>query len=150
MQLLRGRTTRTRSLAVSPDSRYVAAAGAVTCHVWDLHNPKAKPQALESRINFIRSLQFTTSNDLIAWVGAQWRCYSVAAGYAEWFEFPVDTETDSSIFHPTGTLLKNRARLGSVDTYDLTIRNSATLTNTREIANLQYLRRFNPATYWLN
>ena len=77
MQILRGRRIGIRNLAVSPDSRYVAVGGAVACHVWDLHEPKAKPQAAAEVIYPLTSLQFTTSNNLLAWCRAHWQSSSL-------------------------------------------------------------------------
>jgi len=104
MQILRGRTTGIHSLVVSLDSRYIAVGGVSVCHVWDVHDPKSKPRSVVPDNNFISNMQFIKSNDLIVLIGGQWRCYSVAAGYAEWFDFPVVANLPC-IFHPTGTLL---------------------------------------------
>jgi len=67
VQILRGRPSAVDHLAISPDSRYVAAAGETELHLWDLHDPDADPTrhaVPTSRASSSYSLQFLSDGRL--------------------------------------------------------------------------------------
>ncbi len=77
MQILRGRRSAVGHLAISADSRYVAAGGLTELHVWDLHDPDAEPTRLAG---FSRALQFVSDGRLFSSNGAGWGLHDPAGG----------------------------------------------------------------------
>ncbi len=77
MQLLRGRTAGITELAVSPDSRYVAAGGN-GCDVWDLH--AVRPRAKRLTRKSLAGVNFCTSSLLLFSAGwpARWMLWDAA------------------------------------------------------------------------
>jgi len=77
VQILRGRRSAVYRLAISPDSRFVAAGGRKELHVWDLHDPDAKPTRHAERSN---SLQFFDDGRLFSASHAGWRLHDPVGG----------------------------------------------------------------------
>ena len=86
MQILRGRRSTLYHLAVSPDSRYVAAGGSRELHVWDLHDPDAEPtRDAESS----STLQFLSDGRLFADARDGWRLLDPVGGRTVRWQRPV-------------------------------------------------------------
>lgn len=77
MQILRGRRSAIYRLAISPDSRYVAVGGLTELHVWDLHDPDAKPTRY---VEATHSLQFLSDNRLFSVNRDRWQIHDPVAG----------------------------------------------------------------------
>ncbi len=77
MQILRGRRSAIYHLAVSPDSRYVAAGGLTELHVWDLLDPDAKPTRHAESSD---TLQFRNDGRLFTDTDGGWRIHDPVAG----------------------------------------------------------------------
>ena len=77
MQILRGRHIGVRELAISPDSRYVAAAGGWGLNVWDLHDPDAEPTLHTGGSSAIR---FVSDGRLFSASRAGWRLHDRESG----------------------------------------------------------------------
>ena len=80
MQILRGKRTGCLHLAVSPDSRFLACGGYLELHVWDLHNPKAKPARAAGET--AHHYAFVADGRLFAAYQNEWRLYDPATGHA--------------------------------------------------------------------
>ncbi len=78
MQLLRGKTSEALGLAVSPDSRYVAATGFRDTHLWDLCGPRVKAVRVEG--NGVQLLEFLSGNRLLMSSNGEWRLYDPGTG----------------------------------------------------------------------
>ena len=87
MQILRGRRSSIDHLAISPDSRYVAAGGSTELHVWDLHDPDAKPTRRAERSN---TLQFVSDGRLFSASEAGWRLHDPVGGRSVFWDRTAD------------------------------------------------------------
>ena len=105
MQLLRGRTSGVRSLAISPDSRLVLASSVFTCcHVWDLSDAKPKPRMIlpDGGCHYIT---FSSATTLSACVREVWWRYDLAANTQVELEFPAKVRHRDAILHASGDRL---------------------------------------------
>ena len=113
MQILRGRRDGVDQLAVSPDSRYVAV-GAFTCHVWDLHNAKAKPKAIFTGNLTVaaREIQFLNSVRVLVKISPpqRWFCHNFETGAATDLLNEPNRFLHTVCVHPSGSLLKMLSR----------------------------------------
>lgn len=80
MQILRGKRTGATGLAISPDSRFLAAGGNVDTHVWDLHDPSAKPARVGERSVGLYGCDFVADGRLFVTGLAGWRLYDPVTG----------------------------------------------------------------------
>jgi WD40 repeat protein len=64
MQILKGRTSSISDLAISSDSRFIAAGGSHGVHIWNIENPQERPVQLDT--TDCHSLVFI-SPDIITW-----------------------------------------------------------------------------------
>ena len=120
MQILRGRTFAIDSLAVSSDSRWLAAAGSGACHAWDLHQPKAKPRPVFPKTGTLAKLQFTAPAVLFAYLDEGWHRHDLSDGSGVAFALPNTPLPHFSILHPSGELLKAPRRGSNFQTYRVT------------------------------
>ena len=115
MQLLRGRTAGIAELAVSPDSRYVAAGG-TGCDVWDLH--AARPRAKRLTGEYAYRVNFAGPSALL--VGAGWplRCsvHDLATGGRTEITGAGGNPASTAVARPADGLLKAATYLGDSET----------------------------------
>ena len=120
MQLLRGRTAGIDSLAISPDSRYVAVRGPEGCHAWDLCDPKSKPRVIFGDIAAPSRMQFASETALLARGVRHWSRYDFVTETESAPRLPGRVRTFNEILHPTRGLFKAVSRNESVETFRVT------------------------------
>ena len=116
MQLLRGRTTVMRQLAISSDCRYLVA-GASTCHVWDLRDPKPRPRAVPTgeHGNWGLDVRFFNATQLFVRAAQPpgWYRHDIETGATTDLMRPLSLSRDNVCLHPSGELLKASSWLDS-------------------------------------
>ena len=120
MQILRGRTTGIDSLAISPDSRYVAVCGLEGYHVWDLYDLELKARAIFKDSVALARLQFTSATSLFARGARHWSRHDLATGADSAPRLPGRVRSHNDILHPTRRLLKAVSRNDNVETFRVT------------------------------
>ena len=117
MQLLRGRTTGMRQLAISPDGRYLVA-GATRCDVWDLHDPKAKPRAIPTGEppKLGRDVQFLNATQLFVNTALPpgWFRHDLESGVTTDLARPPALPWETICVQPPEGLLRVTSRRGGV------------------------------------
>lgn len=110
MQVLTRPTEGIHTLAVSPDSRYLAAGGS-GCYVWDLWNPETTPRKVgDDRVS---DVQFASATGLVAASASadQWWRYDMVTSRGSDFELLNEVGGGYAYvaqyaLHPSGDLLK--------------------------------------------
>lgn len=94
MQILRGQHIHVHQLAISPDSRYVVAAGHWGLNVWDLHHPNAKP-ALHA--GTMTAVQFVSDGRLFSVTRTGWLLLDPADGRSISWQGPTNYRAAASV-----------------------------------------------------
>ena len=109
MQLLRGRTIGFDQLLISSDGRYVVA-GTTLCHVWDLHDPKAKPRPIPTGGpgNWNLDVQFLNATQLFIRTAQPytWSRYDFETGLTTDLKCPAAMSWHMACVHPSGETVK--------------------------------------------
>ena len=145
MQLLRGRRSDISSLAISPDSRFVAVGGYLECHAWDLHEPKLRARSLYVDKNPSTKLRFTSATELfVCVVNKSWYRYDLDAGATLQLSLSDRVREYGGIVCPNGTRFKTVTQSADVTDFRIAETGFVTLGAAVRVEGIKSLIKFDP------